>query len=226
MSIVDTNTNTVVAYTSGQTKPMHGQRLASFNWKTSTDKDSLWFGLKRASKAVSVPVIADEVITSNLPLLIPHVRSYLAGVQDKIIRAAMETNDNLLHITNESIGIAAILEYLEDSDESGRLTKESVAAWFDASIADNLMVALGEKMGAGEEPTAAQSKQCEALVSQFKAKIAALAGGKTSYPQKLAMSLQKVVNLAPSDDVLAVRFSNRLQKMIDANESVELYDAL
>ncbi len=226
MSVIDTTNNTITSYVSGTTKPLNGQRLASFNWKIGTNKDSLWFGIKRESKAVSIPQIAATEIAQNLSLLTPHIIGFLAGVQDKIIRAALEANDSLLHVSNESIGIAAILEYLEDSDESGRLTKESVGVWFDGTIADSLSIALADKMGISENPTDAQDAQIAALCAQFRTKITGLAGGKTSYPVKLAQSLQKVIALAPSEDVLGVRFNARLQKMIEVTESVDLYDAL
>ncbi len=228
MSNIDTNTNTVTPYVSGTTKPLSGQRLASFNWKIGTnEKDTKWFGIKRASKAVSVPVIADEAIVGNIELLVPHIRSFIEGVQDKIIRDLLDKNPDTLHVANVDIDMSACLEYLENSDSSGRLTKESVAAWFDTAIADSLMLALAAKMGPSSD-TFTGAKQIKALTNEFKNKISALAGGKTFYPVKLAESLKKVIDLAPEGDVLGARFSVRLEKMIAASTelSVSLYDAL
>jgi|SRR6267378_245414 len=231
MSNIDTNTNTVVAYVSGKTQALSGQRLASFNWKIGTnEKDPKNYGVKRASKAVSVPRVESEEITGNLEVLMPHIRSFIEGIQDKIMRDMLEESPDTLHVGNKEIGIVACLEYLEDSggDSKGRLTKESVGIWFDASIADRLMLALADKMGPSSDSTAGV-KQIEALVGEFRNKIAGLAGGKTQYPVKLAESLKKVVGLVPesSEDVLATRFIARLDKMIAMKEiSVSLYDAL
>lgn len=225
MSAIDTSVNTVVSYTSGVTKPFAGQRLASFNWKTSKDKDSLYFGIKRESKAVSLPMIGTEQISASLAALTPHIKVWLHGVQDKMIREQLEASDNCLHITNESIGIAAICEYLEDSNESGRVTKADVEVWFNENIADSLMVQLAERLGVSETPTQADSDNIDAVVAAFKGKIASLAGGKTSYDPKTASQLQKCIALVPAGDVLADRFIARLQKMQDVTPD-SLLDAL
>lgn len=225
MSAIDTNVNTVVAYTSGVTKPFAGQRLASFNWKTGTDKNSLWFGKKRESKAVSLPMVSNDMISSNLVALTPHIKVWLHGVQDKMIREQLEASDGLLHVTNESIGIAAICEFLEESNESGRVTKADVEVWFTEQIADTLMVQLAERLGVSENPSQADSDKISAVVAAFKGKISALAGGKTSYDPKTAAQLQKCIALVPAGDVLADRFSVRLQKMVDVTPD-SLLDAL
>lgn len=225
MSVIDTATHTVVAYESGKTKPLNGQRLASFSWKTSNDKDSLWFGIKRPSKAVSVPHLTAAQITENMHALAPHLITYLESVQDKIIREMLESSDNLLHVSQESIDVPAILEYLEDSNESGRLTKDTVKVWFKEKIADSLMVQLAEKLGVGDEPTSEDSAKIEKIVAAFEGKVASLAGGKTSYDAATAKQLQKCISLVPEGDVIADKFTVRLQRMIDAPE-VSLLDAL
>jgi hypothetical protein len=222
MSVIDTNVNTVVSYVSGVTKALSGQRLASFSWKTSKEN-----GIKRESKAVSIPKLDETAIAAHLPLLMPHIVVMLEEVQNKIVREMLEANSGLLHLENSAIDMTAIVDYLEDSNESGRLTKESVGSWFDTTIADSLMLALAEKMGIeSEQVSDAQAKQIEALVGQFKVKISALAGGQTSYPIKLAQSLQKVIALAPENDLLACRFNQRLVKMIQSSDSDSLINAL
>jgi hypothetical protein len=225
MSVADMNVNTVVAYTSGVTKPFSGQRLASFNWKTGTNKDSLWFGIKRESKAVSLPQIAAADIAANITALTPHIRVWLHGVQDKMIREMLDVSDTVLHVTNESIGIAAMCEFLEESNESGRVTKADVEVWFKENIADSLMVSLAERLGVSDTPSQADSDKIDAVVAAFKGKISALAGGKTSYDPKTAAQLQKCLSLVPAGDVLADRFTLRLQKMVEVKED-DLLNAL
>ena len=225
MSAIDTAVNTVVSYTSGVTKPFAGQRLASFNWKTGTDKSSLWFGKKRESKAVSIPMVTSEVIAASIGALTPHIKVWLHGVQDKMVREMLEASENCLHVTNDSIGIAAICEYLEESNESGRVTKADVEVWFTEQIADVLMVQLAERLGVSDTPSQSESDKISAVVAAFKGKISALAGGKTSYDPKTAMQLQKCIALVPAGDVLADRFTARLQKMQDVTPDA-LLDAL
>lgn len=219
--------HTVVAYTSGQTRPAAGQRLASFNWKTSSDKDSIWFGAKRPSKAVSVPYITKEQVSSNLVALTPAIVEYLATIQDKIIREKLEASSDLEFISDSDISVASIVEYLEESaGESGRLTKASMEQWFVSALEAPLMVQLADRLGVSEEVTDEESAKIEAVVGAFKGKIAALAGGKTSYSPAIATQLQKAIGLAPEGDIIADRMMVRLQKMIDSGAGVSLLDAL
>lgn len=226
MSNIDTNTHTVTTYISGVTKAFTGQRLATVTFKTSKDKNSLYFGMKRESRAVSIPQITNADIESNMVLLLPHVKELVQGVQDKIVREAITANDGLLHVTQESIGMAAVIEYLEDSNESGRLTKEAVGEWFKENVMEMLMMTLAEKLGVSAEPTQEESDKVEKIVSEFQGKISSLAGGKTSYPAKMAAQLKKAVEMAPESDVLRERFVVRLGKMMREVSENDLLNAL
>lgn len=227
MSIIDTANHNVVPYISGKTKPFTGQRLATVTYKTITDKSHPLCGVKRESKAVSLPVIESDTIEVNLGALMPHIKSLCYGAQDKILREYLDDNPNAVSISNELISIGAILEYLDNSNESGRLTKESVASWFDASIADTLTVTLADKLGVSDTPSETETRQINAVMKEFKDKVSALAGGKTSYTPKVCESLKKCLALAPADDVIAARFVARLDKMIAESVSAEaLFDAL
>lgn len=226
MSAIQENVHTVTSYISGVTKAFTGQRLATVTFKTSKDKDSLYFGMKRESKAVSIPAITNDEITANMALLLPRVKELVQATQDKIIREAITANDSLLHVTQESISLAACLEYLEDSNESGRLTKETVATWFDSEVLEMLSLALAEKLGVSEVPTQAESDKIEAVVNEFKGKVASLAGGKTSFSPKIAAQVKKAVELAPESDVLRSRFISRLDKMMQVAAENDLLNAL
>ncbi len=225
MSIIDNANHNVVSYVSGVTKAFSGQRLATIGYKASKDKDSMFFGVKRESKAVSLPIIGDDVIAANIAALMPHIRTVLEATQDKIIREALDSSASNV-ISNESVSISAICEYLDNSNESGRLTKESVGKWFDESIADVLMIALSDKLGISDTPSQAEATKVEMISKEFRAKVAALAGGATSYDPKTATSLIKCLALASESDVLATRFTGRLNKMISDASSSSMIDAL
>lgn len=220
MSIISQAAHTVTNY-DGKNKAFTGQRLAKFTWKTVTDKNSAMYNIKRDSKCVSLPVVTGAEISSNLAALTPHITNFLHGVQDKIVREILESGNDVRHVSNESISIAAICEYLDASDESGRLTKESVIGWFNDTLSDNLAVALSVKLGVSDVPTDAESAKILAVVGAFKDKIAALAGGKTAYAPQICTSLLSALELAPAGDVLAVRFTARLNKMIEDSKAGE-----
>lgn len=225
MSIIDQANHNVQSYESGKSKPFTGQRMSVHTWKTVKDKESVLFGIKRDSKFVSLPLIKEDEVKATLPLIMPHVLDMLHKAQDKIIKEKLESDNNVVSISNDLISMSAIIEYLGDSNESGRLTKESIATWFGETIEAPLAVSLAEKLGASETPSKEQSDKIMAIVGEFKSKLSGLAGGKTNYSPKVASQLQKALAFAPENDSLAVRFNERLNKMINVTES-DLLDAL
>lgn len=221
MSVIDTLNHSIVDYDPKSTKAFTGQRLSKVTYKTITNKDDPLFGVKRPSKCVSLPLIATSDVIANVASLAPAIVEYLYTVQDKIVR---EKVDNAAtSIAMSDIDITACVEWLESNSESGRLTKETVASWFNETIAEPLAVVLADRLGVSDTPTDAESNKILAVVDAFKGKVAALAGGKTAYEPKVCKSILSALELAPAGDVLATRFSNRLNKMIEeakANEDL------
>lgn len=225
MSIIDTANHSVVNFDPKSSKAFTGQRLSKVSYKTITDKENPMCGIKRDSKCVSIPMIPASAVVSNINALAPYFVEYLQTVQDKIIREKIDANSSV--INNEDISIAAMIEWLDSNNESGRLTKESVAKWFSETIEENLAVVLADKLGVSDIPTDNQSKQIMAVVGNFKDKVSGLAGGKTMYEPKLCESLKKCIDMAPDGDVLKARFMGRLDKMIEASKtSVDILDLL
>lgn len=219
MSVIDTAAHSIVAYDPKASKPFTGQRLSKVTYKTVTDKTSELYGIKRESKCVSLPLIPAADIIANVSALAPAITEYLQTIQDKIVRERVDAG--AAHITMQEISIAGCIEYLESTSESGRLTKESVAAWFSETIEENLAVVLADKLGVSANPTDAESAKILAVVDQFKGKISSLAGGKTSYEPKICKSLINALELAPAGDILATRFTARLNKMIEESKAGE-----
>lgn len=225
MSVIDELNHSVVSYDPKSSKPFSGQRLSKVTYKTVSDKESSLYGVKRDSKCVSLPLVSSGEIEQNMIALVPHISEFLMGVQDKIVREAVDAGS--LSISMESISVGACIEWLEGNNESGRLTKESVGIWFDSEISEMLAVVLSEKLGVGSVPSDAESAQVMKVLSTFREKVAALAGGKTSYEPKLCESLKKCLELAPAGDALAQRFTGRLDKMIASSKGeISLEDLL
>lgn len=219
MSIIDTLNHSVVSYDPRSSKAFSGQRLSKVTYKTVTNKEDPLYGIKRESKCVSLPMIPVADVVSNIQALAPVVVEYLHSVQDKIVRERIDAG--ALSISMDEISIAGCIEYLDSNSESGRLTKEVVAAWFNETIAEPLAVTLADRLGVSATPTDAESAKILAVVEAFKGKVAALAGGKTAYEPKVCTSLISALNLAPSGDVLATRFTARLNKMIEESKANE-----
>lgn len=219
MSIIDTLNHSVVTYDPKATKAFTGQRLSKVTYKTVTNKDDPMFGIKRESKCVSLPVFKNEEVIAQSAALAPYVVEYLQTVQDKIVRERIDAGAG--SISMEEISIAGCIEYLDSNSESGRLTKETVAAWFNETIAEPLAVTLADRLGVSATPTDAESNKILAVVDAFKGKVASLAGGKTAYEPKVCKSIISALELAPAGDVLATRFTARLNKMIEESKAGE-----
>lgn len=225
MSAISTSASSVLKYDPKSSKPFTGQRLSKVTFKTVTDKSSELFGVKRESKCVSLEPVSVSDVIENVVVLAPAVVEFLHGVQDKIVRERVEAGAS--SISMQEVSIAACVEWLETQDESGRLTKESVGVWFATEIEESLAMLLAERLGVSETPTAEQSAQVLKVVGSFKDKVSALAGGKTAYEPTLCESLKKVLALAPAGDVLASRFTARLDKMLEASKAnADLMDLL
>lgn len=219
MSVIDTLAHSIVDYDPKSSKAFTGQRLSKVTYKTVTNKDDPMFGIKRPSKCVSLPLVAAADVIANISALAPAVAEYLQTIQDKIVRERVDAG--AAHITMDEISIAGCIDWLESNSESGRLTKESVASWFGETIEEPLAVVLADKLGISATPTDAESNKILAVVEQFKNKIASLAGGKTSYEPKICKSLINALELAPAGDILATRFTTRLNKMIEESKANE-----
>lgn len=208
------NAHSVVGYVSG-TKPLTNQRWAKVLFKASTSIDAVDGSkvvTKRDNVAVSVPIIASDDILSRMNSLVPAIRKMLEDAQDKIVRERVVSADAKL-IGGSEISVAACIEWLGAEATGERLTKESIAAWFDGSVADSLALAFSEKLGIGENPSAEESAKVLAIVSDYSSKIQMLAGGKTSFAPAVAEKLEKALQIAAPDDELAGKFMARLAKM-------------
>lgn len=202
--------HTFTAFDSKTSKALEGQRLAKITYKTNkvTGKKD------RESICVSVPPIESlqgEIVT-KIDAFMPYVLDYLVGVQDSIIKAKYEANGKSIH--TDEIGVAAMLDYLEEDSKGGRLTKEYIAAWFNSSVSDLLTVALADKLGVSDTPTEAEAKKLDQMVAVYREKFSSLAGGKTTFSAEVTDKLLKVLELTDTDsDLLAARFVKRLEKM-------------
>lgn len=226
MSIINEAAHNVTSYISGSTKAFIGQRLSVVSYKTVQDKESAYFGIKKESKAVSIPKLSSAVVQESIDALMPIIIDTLEGLQDKVIRK--QVDEGKAFITAESISIAALVEQWNSVGTDGeRITKDSVKAWFDSNIAEVLMITLSDRMGISTEaPSNAESQRIEMITASYREKISSLAGGKTSFEPKLAESIVKALKLAGDDDKLAVRFIARCEKMIAENTGNELLNAL
>lgn len=205
------NIHSIVAFDSKSSKAYENQRLAKVIYKTSRTT-----GVKeKNSVCVSVPKL--ELTDEEALMFKPYLIQYLEGVQDSIIRAKYEEGKTSIH--SSDISSHAMLDWLEEDSKGGRLTKEYITGWFNNSLADSLTVAIADKLGVSDTPSEMETKKIEQMVNVYRDKFASLAGGKTSFAVDIATKLQKALEFAEADDVLAARFNARLEKMKEQNSA-------
>lgn len=212
------STHNIKEYVIGVTKPFTGQRLAKVTYKV--DKTS---GVKPDSVCVSVPPIASTVIMDNFEQFIPHVIALCERTQDNIIRTIHESKASV--VQDDDISIAKVLEFLNEENSGGRITKKDAIEWFNNTLEDPLTLALSQKLGVSAEPTKEQSDRVTKLVEEFKNNISALTAGNVKYNPDVCTVLAKALSFAPSDDVMRTRFEKRLDNMMNKVHS-SIADAL
>lgn len=213
MSNVST-THNVTSHITGQTKPLFGQRLSVVAYKT--DKKT---GVKPESKSVSIPKFEIAPLMVRVTEIQDSILELAYKAQDAIVRELVEFGKSFVQDTE--IGIDAIIAYLNDSSESGRLTRKVLDNWFDMNVSEMLQVALADKLGLSNTPTLQESNKVDLLVASYKDKLAALSGGNTSYSPKVATQLLRALEVASVEDSIASKLVAKLTKMRDVTDSLE-----
>lgn len=212
MSVISSR-HTVVKFVAGKSVAFENQRLAKVGYKSTKNQKA-----KFDSVCASVPTIPEQVILDNSHRIVPYIKNLLEQAQDGIIRSLYETSGGLLtSVADEEINIEAIIGYLSAESNGGRLTKELIADWFTEHVADNLTVAVAEKLSfeeLGETEMAVVKKQ----LRMFSELVQSLAGGKTILTQQQKLGCRKVIELA---NVEGEKVSNQLIARLDAMDKKE-----
>lgn len=177
--------------------------------------------------------VTPENVTENLGALMGHIVSYLQGVEDEIVKGKHKAGT--IFVSDAALGLEAVVEKLEE--KTVRLNKETVEAWFDTEMLEKLIEKLAEKLelelglaengegdggesGESGEISEEQLAKLANVADMYKAKYAALAGGKTSYDKGDAEVLQKALVVCGVEKAgIGEKFYMRLEVM--KNKKVE-----
>lgn len=206
MSLIS-NTHSVIAFESGKTKPLDGQRLAKVTYKV--DKKT---GIKPDSKAVSIPMIKWGDLTANhVTALQGEFLAVVHKAQDSIVRAKVESGAT--SINDADISLDAVVQYL--LEESGRMTGEVIRGWFSDTLKEPLMLAFASKLGIAEDaaPTAEQEDKLAKVIKGYEDSFAKLASGAATFNDAQKANMLKALELVEEDDSFVVRFTERLSKV-------------
>ena len=191
-------------------RPREGERLVKVCYRVdSKTKKKL-----HESVCLSLTPVTAEDVKANIDKLLPLFLESIQDQQDKIARKLYEAGNTSVSTTQLSID--AVAEFLEESIYESRLTKEIIETWFDVTLADKLSSAILSK----HEGIGITEDRLLAIMTEYKSKFSALAGGRTSYETPIATALVKVFDLIPeSEDTLTVRLFTRLSDMLTKKKS-------
>lgn len=210
------NNHVVNIFDAKYSKPLEDCRLAKIGYKfTKGMKESE----RKTSKCVSVPKVnklSEEFISEAQGYIV----EWFEGKQDEIIRGLIEQGKDTINTAD--IDENAVLTFLSAEQESARITKEKIFAWFDSSIAEDLYIVFGTKIcGADcDTPSEAQVGLINKNLNVYKEKFGSLASGATKYPQQIVEQMLKALEYSDGGDEMANRLVKRLEDMNKASEQV------
>lgn len=210
------NRHPINGFVSGKSQAMSEQRLAKVGYK-STVKNAA----KYPSVCASVPLIT-ELFEDQLTRLQPYIVTMLENAQDGIFRSLYESSGGSLDaISDDDISIDSCIAFLEAESTGGRLNKEYLESWFDASVRDNLFVVIADKLKFTEI-----TPEVEVVVGKhingYRGLIASLAGGKTFLQDNQIHSLLRALEVSSVDDDTSSKLNMRLKGMLNKPKIEEL----
>jgi hypothetical protein len=194
------NVHTVSTYIEGTSKALPDNRGVLIFYR----KDAKT-GIKKASQFVSVPTIQQAELDSNMAQLMPHLRNFVETQQNNLIRELVEAGAQ--HLTTEQITIPAIINWLGETSNGTRFSKQLVSDWFDSDVLEPLVSAI-VTMNPSLPAT-----QIEANTNSIKALIVALAGDTTKlfWQQAQIDRCNKVLSLVVDD--VSSKLKDKLSKV-------------
>ena len=161
------------------------------------------------SQGVHIPAEIDLAYCLADSTLNAYLVQCMQDVQDKVIRRVTDGGRNI--ITDSDIAMDVLAQYLEETDENiGRISKDKIAAWFDASMADTLMLAFADRLGVSDNPTPDEAKKLEQTCKGYKDVFGTLAAKNPTVDPKVGANLLKALDMIPAD-----AFSLRIRGIVD-----------
>ena len=170
-------------------------------------------GIVCAAPAISSSVMA---VFQSDAAGVSYLIDCVSGLRSKIISKLHATGKT---ISDESIGITALLAMARTETESQRMTKDAIGTWFDADLADLICCAIRNKIGAIADDKLGK------LVESYKVKFQSLASREINMPLAVKTQLGKALELLPSDyeSIIGEKVA---QALTDAEEASETLAAL
>lgn len=219
------NRHNVVAFISGKSEALTGQRLTIAKYKSTAKTPA-----KFPNVCASIPLleVTENVLTEN-PGLLGHVTEWLLSKQDDVFKSVYESHGGTLSsIGDNELDISSIIGYLNAESVSGRLTKESIESWYALECKGIIYVNAAIKkgfIGADADDleviTENQRTHLELVCNSYRDLFSGLAGGTTKYAPPVQESLNKMLSQC-ADSPMVERLVGRLESMAVAKDFADL----
>jgi len=164
---------------------------------------------------VATKHLTEEHIVSRIAELSPFILGWLQEQEAIGIREVHKKGG--LQVYSGSLTFDSVLERLEASQESARLTKVKIEEWFMAEIHDELAQLFAAKLGFSldDETLAPESlEKLQLVLNAYKTKFSSLANGKVFIKEADCIALADIIRKCEADSgILGARFIARLGKM-------------
>lgn len=212
------NVHNLVPYVSGKSRPLGDQYLSVVSYKV-TEK------MKKAGKSapfpavcVSIPVIPTDGILGKLEGFDSHIAGWVTSQRDKLIRSLYEGSKGTRKtVSDEEIGIPALLAFLDAENQSDRLTIEAIGKWFDAKMEDIVSVFVADALKYEGTLTEEQIKRVEQATKARRDLFTCLP--KTMvWADKQIHALNQLMPLIDEDDTFGQKVAAKWREMTAAGD--------
>lgn len=210
------NRHSVIPFIAGKSAALTDQRLAKVGYK-STKKNPA----KYRSVCASVPVIDSGVIALMVDDLMPHIRTMIETAQDGILRSLYESSKGqLTSVSDDELSVPACIAYMNAEASGDRLNAETIGAWFDSAVTDNLTVILCEKLGI-EELNETTQPTIDKHVKVYRDILCLVTGKSVMTPVQLN-ACEKVLEIASQDEPMYSRLVAKVKSLQPKHAEFEM----
>ena len=160
-------------------------------------------------------------VTNELTALMPHFLAYLQTVETDMLKE--EHKKGQLNVFTEGLSLNKIINKLEATSDTARLTKVDIESWYVNEIQEPLTVLFAAKMGLDENSGEAELVRLEKVLGAYKAKFASLASPKVFFKDADCVAMVNVINSCKAEDTsIGSRFLVKLVKMQEKEDDLLL----
>lgn len=171
--------------------------------------------------------LSEESVLARIDDLLPHLINLLETTEDGMIKDLHSKGQ--MNVYPESLTIDKLIEVLEESSNSGRLSKEIIGNWFNEFLSDSLTNAFAEKLGLALDDEAIESldevgmeklAKLERIINVYKDKLESLASPKVFLKEEDQTALLSMFTKIPNilENSVGRRLHNRISNMKNKQE--------